>query len=267
MADIFRERLLEGKAAFITGGGSGINLGIAERFAAHGARVALMGRTQERLDRAVEGIRARGGESMGLAGDVRQYDAVAAHLARTRELWGPLDIVVCGAAGNFPAPVAGMSANGFKAVVDIDLLGTFNTCRAAYEHLRRPGASILCISAAHAFTPIPWQAHVCAAKAGIDMLARTLAVEWGPEGIRVNVVTPGPVDGTEGMRRLAPTEARRRKLMETVPLRRFAARDEIADLSLYLCSPAAAYITGAVFVCDGGMSLAGARDFAVEVRP
>jgi NAD(P)-dependent dehydrogenase (short-subunit alcohol dehydrogenase family) len=267
MPEIFCPRLLEGKAAFVTGGGSGINLRIAERFAAHGARVALMGRTQEKLDRAAAGIRDAGGEAMGIAGDVRHYDAGAAALARAHDAWGPLDLLVCGAAGNFPAPVTGMSANGFKAVVDIDLLGTFNTCRATHEYLARPGASILCISATHAFTPTPWQAHVCAAKAGIDIFAKTLAVEWGPEGVRVNVITPGPVDDTEGMRRLAPDPERRRRLMDALPLGRFATRDEIADLALFLCSPAAAYITGAIVVCDGGQSLVGGRDFAAGLRP
>lgn len=261
MADIFRDHLLQSQTAFVTGGGSGINLRIAERFAQHGARVALMGRTQEKLDRAAAGIQSAGGMAMGIAGDVRRYDAVRSALAKTHEAWGEIDILLCGAAGNFPATVLGMSANGFKAVVDIDLLGTFNTCRAAFEFLRKPGARVLSISATHAFTPIPLQSHVCAAKAGVDMFSKTLAIEWASAGIRVNVISPGPVDDTEGMRRLAPTEELRRKIMDNVPLRRFATRDEIADLALFLCSPAAAYITGAVCVCDGGTSLLGSRTF------
>lgn len=261
MAGIFRDRLLANKVAFVTGGGSGINLRIAERFAEHGAKVCLLGRTQAKLDASAGAITKAGGTAMGIAADVRDYDGVASALARTREMWGEIDILLCGAAGNFPAAVTGMSANGFKAVIDIDLLGTFNTCRAAFEHLRKPGASIISISATHAFIPIPMQSHVCAAKAGIDIFSKTLAVEWAPSGIRVNVVTPGPVDETEGMRRLAPTPEIREKVMASVPLRRFATKDEIADLTLFLCSDAAAYITGAVCVCDGGQSLAGARPF------
>jgi NAD(P)-dependent dehydrogenase (short-subunit alcohol dehydrogenase family) len=150
-----------------------------------------------------------------------------------------------------------MSANGFKAVVDIDLLGTFNTCRAAYEHLRKPGAAIVSISANHAHVPYPGQAHVCAAKAGVDQLTRVLAQEWGPDGIRVNCITPGPIADTEGMRRLAPTAEAAERIIRSVPLRRMGTRQEIADLATFLCSDAAAYITGSVYVCDGGHGLTG----------
>ena len=261
MAEVFRDHLLQGKVAFITGGGSGINLRIAERFAEHGAKLALMGRTREKLDRAADGIRSAGGTAMGIAGDVRSYEACENALRKTRREYGAIDILICGAAGNFPAPVLGMSANGFKAVIDIDLLGTFNACRAAFEHLRKPGASVISISATHAFVPIAFQSHVCAAKAGVDMFSKTLAIEWGAAGVRVNVIAPGPVDDTEGMRRLAPTEEARRRAIESVPLGRFAGKGEIADLALFLCSDAAAYITGAICVCDGGQSLLGSRNF------
>jgi len=255
MASIFRDRLLAGKTAFVTGGGSGIGQRMAERFAEHGAKVMLVGRKQEKLDAAAAAIQSAGGTVGTSAVDVRDYPAVEAALQKTRDQFGEIDILVCGAAGNFPAPVLGMSANAFKAVIDIDLLGTFNTCRAAYPHLRKPGASVISISASHASMPIANQSHVCAAKAGVDLLTRTLAVEWGPAGIRANCITPGPTDDTEGMRRLAPTAEIRRKVEDAVPLRRFGTKDELADLALFLCSDAAAYITGAVYVCDGGQSL------------
>jgi len=255
MAGIFRDNLLAGKNAFVTGGGSGIGQRMAERFAEHGAKVMLIGRKQEKLDASAAAIQSTGGTASTCALDVRDFPAVEAALQKTHDQFGDIDIVVCGAAGNFPAPVLGMSANGFKSVIDIDLLGTFNTLRAAYAHLRKPGASIISISASHAFMPIAYQAHVCAAKAGVDLLTRTLAIEWGPAGIRANCITPGPTDETEGMRRLAPTPEVRKKVESKVPLGRFGTKDELADLALFLCSDAAAYITGAVYVCDGGQSL------------
>ena len=215
----------------------------------------LVGRKQEKLDAAAAAIQSSGGTAATSAVDVRDYPGVEAALKKTREQFGEIDILVCGAAGNFPAPVVGMSANGFKAVIDIDLLGTFNTCRAAYEHLRKPGASIISISANHASTPVAYQSHVCAAKAGVDLLTRTLAIEWGPDGIRANCITPGPTDDTEGMRRLAPTPEIRQRIERNIPLRRYGTKDELADLALFLCSDAASFITGAVCVCDGGQSL------------
>jgi len=255
VSDIFRDHLLDGKVAFVTGGGSGIGQSIAQGFAQHGASVVLAGRKQDRLDSAANAIRSEGGNADTAALDVREYAALEAALRRTRDTLGEIDILVCAAAGNFPAPVTGMSANGFKAVIDIDLLGTFNTCRAGFEFLRKPGASIISISATHAQTPIANQSHVCAAKAGIELLMKTLAIEWGPQGIRANCITPGPTADTEGMRRLAPTEEDRRRVERNVPLGRFGTKDELADLALFLCSSAASYITGAIFHCDGGSSL------------
>ncbi len=256
MTPVFGTRILDGKVALITGGGSGINFAIAKRFAEQGASVVIVGRTQEKLDAAVKEIENQGGSAAGFAADVRDYDALASACAGAREKFGGIDIVVCGAAGNFPAPALGMSANGFKAVIDIDLLGTFNTCRAAFDHLRRPGASIINISATQAFIPMALQSHVCAAKAGVDMITRTLALEWGPMGVRVNSIAPGAVDDTEGMKRLAPTPKAREFVTKMIPLGRFGQKDEIANLALFLSSDAAEFITGTVMVCDGGQALA-----------
>ena len=255
MASIFRDGLLEGKIAFVTGGGSGIGQRIAERFAEHRAKVVLAGRKQEKLEAAAGVIRERGGHAETAALDVRDYDKVSAAMKDTHDKLGPIDIIICAAAGNFPAAVAGMSANGFKSVIEIDLIGTFNTCRAAYGHLRKPGASIISISANQATHPIAYQAHVCAGKAGVELLTRTLAIEWGPEGVRANCITPGPTEDTEGMRRLAPTDEIRDRIIRGIPLRRYGTKDELADLALFLCSDAAAYINGAVYVCDGGQGL------------
>ena len=258
--DVFREGLLAGKSAFVTGGTSGINLAIAERLARAGASVAVLGRKADKAEAAAEGLRkvAYGGAKvMALTADVRDYDALAARLAEARGAHGEFDVLVCGAAGNFPAPAVGMSANGFKAVVDIDLLGTFNACRAAFEHLRKPGAAVINVSAPQAFMPTALQAHVCAAKSGVDMVTRVLAIEWGPAGVRVNAISPGPVDGTEGMKRLTPSEEAKEKLAGAIPVGRYATPEEIADVAFFLASPAASYVSGAVVVCDGGWSLLG----------
>jgi NAD(P)-dependent dehydrogenase (short-subunit alcohol dehydrogenase family) len=257
MTDTFREGLLAGQNAFVTGGTSGINLAIAERLARAGAKVTVVGRNPEKAALAAETVARAGTEALGLSADVRDYAALSQALGKAVERFGPIDILVNGAAGNFPAPALGMSANGFKAVIDIDLLGTFNACRAAFEHLRKPGARVINISAPQAFAPWPLQSHVCAAKAGVDMVTKVLAMEWGSAGVRVNSLTPGPVDETEGMNRLASTPQMREQARATVPLGRFATRAEMGEIALFLCSPAATYITGAILVCDGGHSLGG----------
>jgi NAD(P)-dependent dehydrogenase (short-subunit alcohol dehydrogenase family) len=258
--DVFREGLLRGKAAFVTGGTSGINLAIAERLVRAGASVAILGRKADKAEAAAEGLRKvapEGARVLAMTADVRDYEALSGRLAEARAALGELDVLVCGAAGNFPAPALGMSANGFKAVVDIDLLGTFNACRAGFEHLRKPGASVVNVSAPQAFMPTALQAHVCAAKSGVDMITRVLAIEWGAAGVRVNAISPGPVADTEGMRRLTPTDEARAKAERGIPVGRFAEAREIADVAFFLASPAASYVTGSVFVCDGGWSLLG----------
>ena len=252
----FVSGMFAGRVAVITGGGSGINQRIAERMAEQGASVALIGRTRAKLDHVADGIIGGGGRATGFAADVRDYDALSAAITAAREMYGELGIIVCGAAGNFPAFANTMSANAFKSVVDIDLLGTFNTCRAAFEHLAKPGACIVSISAPQATQAMATQAHVSAAKAGVDMLTRSLALEWGPFGIRVNGVVPGAVADTEGMDRLAPPGPIRDGLAKRMPLGRIATKDDIADTVLFLCSDAASYITGAIIPCDGGMTAA-----------
>ena len=251
-----------GKAVFVAGGSSGINLGIADAFAQRGARVSILARAQDKIDTALQQLRRHGGEAAGYSADVRDAAAVAAALEQAHGAFGPIDVLVSGAAGNFVAPALGMSSTGFKAVVDIDLVGSFNVLRAAHAHLRKPGASVISISASQAFIPTRFQAHVCAAKAGVDMLTRVLAQEWGPDGIRVNSIVPGPIEGTEGMRRLAPTDEARRQMIRRVPLGRYGQVGEIAGIAMMLSSPLAAYITGVVLPVDGGVSLSGPRDFS-----
>ncbi|MBI5718246.1 MAG: SDR family oxidoreductase [Burkholderiales bacterium] len=251
-----------GRTVFVAGGSSGINLGIAEAFAQHGATLAILGRSQERIGTALEQLRRHGGEAAGYSADVRDAAAVRDALAQAHARFGAIDVLVSGAAGNFLAPALGMSANGFKTVVDIDLLGSFNVLRGAHEFLRKPGASVISLSASQAFVPTPFQAHVCAAKAGVDMLTRVLAMEWGADGIRVNSIVPGPIEGTEGIRRLAPNDEERRRMTARVPLSRYGTCADIAGIAMVLSSPLGAYITGVVLPVDGGISLAGPRDFS-----
>ena len=252
----FRKDLLAGQVALVTGGGSGIGAGIAEALAAHGAQVAICGRTQARLDAVAQRIEAVGGQCLALAADVRKPEALAAVVAAIEARWARLDVLINAAAGNFLAPAATLSPNGFGTVVDIDLKGTFNACKAALPLLERRGGVVVNVSATLHYAGTPLQVHAASAKAGIDALTRTLAVEWGPAQIRVNAIAPGPIAGTEGMERLAPP-AMRAKMTAQIPLRRFGTVAEIGEAVLFMASPASAYMTGAVLVVDGGQWLTG----------
>ncbi len=247
-----------GKRVFVFGGTSGINLGIARCFASTGADVSVASRSQKKVDAAVAELSDLGSKSYGYALDVRNVDDVRDALAQHAKEAGDIDILVSGAAGNFPAFANDMSANGFKAVVDIDLLGSFHVLKSAYEHLTKPGASVINISAPQAFVAMPMQSHVCAAKAGVDMLTRTLALEWGPAGVRVNSIAPGPIADTEGMRRLAPSKKIVEQYVRSVPLQRLGTTDEIGNAAMFLSSDAAQYVSGVVLPVDGAWSVAGA---------
>lgn len=249
-----------GKTVFVAGGTSGINLGIAEGFARAGARLAVLSRSQEKVDAAVELLSGYGQQAMGIAADVRDYDAVERAVQKVRAEMGPVDVLISGAAGNFPAAAVDMSSNGFRAVVEIDLLGTYHVMRAGFHALRKPGACVINISAPQAFIPAPLQSHVCAAKAGVDMLTRVLALEWGDAGVRVNSIVPGPIRGTEGMARLAPEESLQRAVADSVPLKRMGETQDVADFALALASPLGAFVSGAVVPVDGGWSLTGFGD-------
>ena len=247
----------ENKTVFVAGGTSGINLGIARGFAQAGAKVAVMSRSEEKVEAAVALLKKDGSDAFGSAADVRDVDAVSNALTKTHERCGEIDVLISGAAGNFPALTHDLSPNGFKAVVDIDLLGSFNVLKIGFQFLSKSGASVINISAPQAINPMQGQIHVCAAKAGVDMLTRVLAMEWGELGIRVNSIIPGPIDKTEGMRRLAPTASARQAVKNSVPLGRMGTVEDIAQAALWLASPLASYINGAVIPVDGGWSLGG----------
>jgi NAD(P)-dependent dehydrogenase (short-subunit alcohol dehydrogenase family) len=257
---VFAPNLLAGKSALVTGGGSGIGAGIARLFARHGAKVALVGRTAAKLEATATAIANAGGTATVHPCDVREFPALEKAINDAAAANGGLDVLVNSAAGNFLAPAAALSANGFRAVIDIDLCGTFNACRAAFPHLSKNGGTIVSITATQADVPTPLQCHAGAAKAGIAKLTRDLALEWGKLGIRVAAVAPGPIEGTEGMSRLAPGNVAD-KVKGGVPLGRYGTIDEIAGATLFLVSPAASFITGTTLLIDGGTSLIGAGPF------
>lgn len=253
----FRPDLLAGHVVFITGGGSGINLGIAETFARLGAAVGLCGRDAERLEQARGHLLNAGAPAVSTAvADVRDAEAVERAIEQSRAELGAMNTLICGAAGNFPARAEELSANGFRAVVDIDLNGSFNASRAAFAQLQETRGSIVMISAHQAIAPYAGQAHVGAAKAGVEQLMRQLALEWGYRGIRANAIAPGPVEGTEGVRRLLPGKAAD-KAIRHIPLGRLGRGEDVGIAAVFLASPLAGYITGAVLPVDGGGGLGG----------
>jgi NAD(P)-dependent dehydrogenase (short-subunit alcohol dehydrogenase family) len=245
----------QGKVALVSGGSSGIGLGIAKHLAQLGARVAILGRSAQKIDAAIGEVERLGGIADGYSVDVRDAATTAEALAACKDKHGAIDVVVAAAAGNFVCAADKLTPNGFKAVVDIDLLGTFNVFSAALPLLRRPGAALLAITAPQSQRPWAGQAHVCAAKAGVDMLVKCLALEWGKLGIRVNAVSPGPIKNTEGLRRLSTTAEIEESVRDSTALGRLGELDDIARAVAFLCSPLAGYVTGTILDCDGGMRL------------
>ncbi len=265
ISEYFPSEVFKDRTVFVTGGGSGINLGIAKSYAAVGAKVAICGRTEERLDQAKGELEALGAKIHAVVADVRDYEALQDACDEIHVALGPISDLVCGAAGNFLCPANEMSANAFRTVVDIDLIGTFNATRAAFEQLKETQGCVLMVSAGQAYMPYSHQAHAGAAKAGIENLAKNLALEWGQYGIRVNTVVPGPIEGTEGVKRLTD-EKQKHMLLQSIPLKRLGLPKEIGQVAVFLSSPMAAYITGSQIVCDGGMNLSGSALFNMGVN-
>lgn len=285
---VFRSGLLAGHVAIVTGGGSGIGLGISELLAGLGAHVVLASRKREILETAAAGLRA-GGNAVSVAPvDVRDPEAVQRMVGQVAQEHGRIDILVNNAAGNFYAPSATLSANAWRAVLEIDLSGTFFMSQAVAPTMRAQGRGrIINISMTLHYRGWPQMAHATAAKAGIDALTRTLAVEWAPWGIRINAVAPGPIP-TEGVRRAfalarsapGPTHpaadrpavhGEQAQAPETgptavfdldgaledyakraIPAGRWGTPRDIANVVAFLGSPAGDWITGAIFVVDGG---------------
>lgn len=265
---VFDKDALAGRVALITGGGSGIGFGIAKVFAAHGAKLILASRDQEKLDKAVAEITAMGGEAIAVQTDVRSYDAVEQAVRTGVEHFGGVDVMIANAAGNFVVPASDMSPNAWKVVIDIDLNGTFYCAKAAYEALKqsRFGGRFLAISTTRALEGWPGCAHAGAAKAGIMSLIRTLASEWGPDGIRCNTIAPGAIGDTEGVKRIYEDQGAAASQLSSIPLGTFGKTADIADAAVFLCSDAGSYITGIDLVVDGGRNRSRAGTGAPESK-
>src|SRR5688500_14148006 len=268
---IFRPGLLDGQVALVTGGGTGIGYGIAELLAALGMHVVIASRKPEHLEEAAGRLRADGGRVSTAQLDVRDPERVRAVVEEVAGAHGRVDLLVNNAAGNFYAPSATLSPNAWRSVIEIDLFGTFYCSQAVMPVMgRQGGGRIVSISMTLHYRGWPLMAHATAAKAGVDALTRTLAVEWAPYGIRVNAIAPGPIP-TEGVRKAftpppradgtAPDLFAIEKAMgdyarKAIPAGRWGAPRDIANMVAFLASPAGEWITGAIMVVDGGEWLA-----------
>jgi NAD(P)-dependent dehydrogenase (short-subunit alcohol dehydrogenase family) len=248
---------LRGKTALVTGGGTGLGKAIALEFARLGANVAIAGRRADVLAEAVAEIEASGAGAQSHQVDIRSVEGVDAMVEATRERFGAIDILVNNAAGNFTVPSIELSPNGWRAVVDIVLNGTwFCSQRVAKVMIAAgTGGAILNIGATYAIGGNPYTVHSAAAKAGVLAMSQTLAVEWAQYNIRVNVLAPGPIAETGAVTQLWPDEAKAKHVIDNVPLKRLGERQEVANLAAYLVSDYAAYVTGACMVIDGARSL------------
>jgi peroxisomal 2,4-dienoyl-CoA reductase len=264
---VFRPDMLAGRVALVTGGGTGIGLGIASCLAGAGATVAIASRKPEHLEPAAVQLRARGARVSAVETNVREPDAVARMVERVTAEHGRLDILVNNAAGNFYAPSSSLSPNAWRAVVETDLYGSFYCAQAVYPVMKAQGGGrIISISMTLHYRGWPLMAHATAAKAGVDALTRTLALEWAPDRITVNAVAPGPIP-TEGVKRaFTPPDARAPDLFRmdqyaatAIPLGRWGTPADVGQMVAFLAGPAGEWITGAIFVVDGGSWLAGGR--------
>src|SRR5215831_6641091 len=247
---MFSPTILAGRSIVVTGGGSGLGLAMARAFAAHGARVTICGRRSERLEEAAADVR-----------ESAQCEALIAHAAKR---FGSVDGLVNNAAGNFLAFSEALTPNGFDAVVRTVLHGTVHCTLAFGRRLmerKRPGA-VVSIVTTYAWTGTAYALPSACAKAGVLAMTRSLAVEWGHAGIRLNAIAPGPIPTEGAFSRLMPTPETQKAALSRIPLGRFGERQEIANLALFLLSDLCPYQTGDCVTMDGGEWLAGAGEFS-----
>lgn len=264
----WKPNLFKGKVVLVTGGAGSICRVQTEAMVLLGAQAAIIGRRKEATVEAAEEISKLGEEGCVLpvyGVDVRNFEEVKDAVAQTVAKFGRIDYVIAGAAGNFISDFQHLSPNGFKSVVDIDLLGSFNTAKACVSELQKTKGAIIFISATLHYYGVPFQAHVGAAKAGVDALSNALAVELGPLGIRCNCIAPGPIGDTEGLKRLVQSGLKD-KLITMVPLQRLGKREDVANTTVFLFSSAASFVNGSISVVDGGAWHIGTH-FAQDMYP
>lgn len=270
LSSIYKEGIFNNRVVFVTGGAGTICKVQTKALVYLGANACILGRNVEKTEAGAREIAAvrNGAKVIGIGGvDVRNFDSLKAAADRCVKELGAIDFVIAGAAGNFVAPISGLSPNGFKSVIEIDTIGTFNTVKATVPHLvesaaRNPnpppagqvgtGGRILAVSATFHYTGLPLQSHVSAAKAGVDSIMASVSLEYGPMGVCANVIAPGGIDGTEGLERLASsTAARSEAATAAIPSGRWGTVRDIADATVWLFSDAANYVNGHTLVVDG----------------
>ena len=256
--------LLGGKIAWITGGGSGLGEAMAKRFASLGAAIAVTGRREEPLAAVVRAIADSGGRAVAAPADVRDPAAVEAALSRIADGFGLPDILVNNAAGNFLCRSEELTPNGFASIVGIVLHGTFHCTQALARRwiAAGRGGAVLSIAATYAETGSSFVLPSACAKAGVVALTRSLAVEWGRHGIRLNAIAPGPIPTEGAFSRLLPSESMKQERLARIPAGRFGTREELAELAAFLVSDAASWMRGEVVTFDGGEWLRGAGEFS-----
>lgn len=245
---------LQGQIAIVTGGGSGLGRAMALHFAELGAKVVAASRNLENLKKTVSEIQANGGDALAVVCDVRNPEAVESLMETVISHYGGIDILVNNAAGNFVVPAEQLSINGWNAVINIVLNGTFYCSQAVGKRwiAEGKGGNILNIIATYAWTGSPGVIHSASAKAGVLAMTRTLAVEWARYGIRVNAIAPGPIQGTGGADKLWGDPEMEQRVIFTIPAGRLGRPEEVAHLASYIVSPYAQFMTGEVVTLDGG---------------
>ena len=238
-----------GDTALVTGASSGIGREIAERFADDGAEVVVCSREQDNVDPVADGIEDAGGSALAVECDVRERDSVEALVEATVEEFGGLDTLVNNAGASFMANFEGISENGWKTIVDINLHGTYHCTQAAGEVMREAGGgTIVNFASVAGQEGAPYMSHYAAAKAGVVNLTSTLAYEWADDGIRVNCIAPGFVatPGVASQMGVTADEIDRKEVS-----RKIGTSEEIADVAQFLASPAASYLTGETITARG----------------